>query len=62
MDALLVVHAEDAGGCGAAELDELLRREASGIHAEVPENLHAVLDAGAAVRNLAEVVSCQAAF
>ena len=48
-------HAEDARGCGAVELDETLGREAAGVDAEVPEDLEAVFDAGAAVGDFAEV-------
>ena len=57
-DALLRVHAEHAGGCGAAGLDPTLEADLAGDDSLV-EQLHAVLDAADAVGDLGEVADAE---
>ena len=59
MTALLLVMPKMWAGAVQESLDELLRCDAALIDAEVPEDLQAVLDAGAAVGDLGEVIPAE---
>src|SRR5579883_240765 len=56
---LLLLHPEDAGRRSAAHLNKFFRRDAACIDAVMPDDLQAVFNAGAAIRNLGKVVAPQ---
>src|SRR5262245_23273355 len=51
--------AENLGGGGRGQFDEAVEADAPLGHAVVIDQAHSVLDAGAAVRNLAEIAAPQ---
>ena len=55
--ALARVEVEDLRGVGAGQRDEVIDRQLAAAHPFVPEHRHAVLDAGGAVGDLAEIIA-----
>src|SRR5262245_62338464 len=51
--------AENLGGGGRGQFDKAVEADAPLRHAVVIDQAHSVLDAGAAVRNLAEIAATQ---